>query len=160
MTWLEASHERTIEVDAPLDEVADFFADPERLRHCMVALDFGEKVDEKTWRWFMKEVGAKGISFRGDYTVTYERDGDVVRWKSHGEGTMKSDGVANFKALGEDRTAVTYKETIASDLPIPRLGAKVFKPIAAREVRKGIDLLLDEVIEFVGAGKHRNDGDA
>ncbi len=161
MTWLEATHERTIEVEAELDAIADFFADPNRLRHCMVALDRGEKIDEKTWRWLMTEVGARNITFQGDYTVTYERDGDVVTWKSHeGKGNMKTDGKATFKDLGGGRTAVTYRETIASDLPIPRLAAKVFKPIAAREVRKGIDLLLDAVEEYVADGKLTADGDS
>ena len=159
MTWIEATHERTFELEVSLDEAADFMSTPSRLRHCMQDLDEGQEVDEETWRWILKEVGAKGVSFQGDYTVRYKRDGDVITWKSEGEGTMRTEGRAEFEELGPDRTRVDYEETLASDLPIPKLARRVFKPIVKREVRRGVNDYLDAVIEHLNAGEHRSDGD-
>ena len=160
MTWIEAGHKRTFEVDAPLDEVADFFSDPSQIRHCMQELETGEKVDEQTWRWILKEIGAKGITFQGDYTVRYVRDGDEVTWKSEGEGTMRTEGTAEFEEIDEGRTRVDYEETLASDLPIPKLARRVFRPIVAREVRKGVEEFIDGIIDYLNSGSHRSDEDA
>lgn len=160
MAWIEAKHERTLEVDAPLDEVAEFFSDPSQIRHCMGDLDVGEEIDEQTWRWNMKEIGARNITFKGVHQVRYERDGDQVRWKSEGEGNMRTEGVARFSALDGESTRVEYEETMASDLPIPRLAAKVFRPIVAREVRRGIDEYLNNAVEYINAGRHRKDGES
>ncbi len=158
MTWIEASHQRTFEVDVPPEEIAQFFSDPSQIRHCMRDLETGEKVDDQTWRWILEEVGAKNITFQGDYTVRYTREeDDVVTWKSEGEGTMRTEGRAEFEALGSDRTRVEYEETLASDLPIPRLARRVFRPIVAREVKKGVEGFLDEVISYLNAGEHRSD---
>ncbi len=158
MTWIEATHQRNFEVNAPLEEVAQVLSDPSQIRRCMPDLETGEKVDDQTWRWILEEVGAKGITFQGDYTVRYHRDDeDVVTWKSEGEGTMRTEGRAEFSALSDDRTQVEYEETLASDLPIPKLARRVFKPIVARQVKAGVDDYLDEVIAYLNAGKHRED---
>lgn len=159
MTWIEASHQKTFEVDAPREEVAQFLSDPSQIRHCMVDLETGERVDDQTWRWILEEVGAKGITFQGDYTVRYQRDGDVVTWKSEGEGTMRAEGVAEVEAIDEDRTRVEYEETLASDLPIPKLARRVFKPIVGREVKKGVEAYLAEVIAYLNRGDHRSGED-
>lgn len=158
MTWIEGEHQRTFEVEAPLDEVAEFLSDPSRLRHCIVDLEKAEKVDDQTWRWVLEEIGAKNITFQGDYTVRYQRDGDVVTWESTGDGTMRTEGRAQLEAIDDDTTRVDYREALSSDLPIPRLTKKVFRPIVAREVRRGVDAFVDEVISYVNAGKHRADG--
>lgn len=157
MAWIEASHQKSIEVDAPKDEVAEFFASPDKIRHCMVELERAEKIDEQTWRWIREEIGARNITFQGDYTVRYERDGDIVRWENVGEGNMRTRGTVTVRELGPGRTEFTYDETIASDLPIPGLAAKVFRPIVAREVRKGIDEFLAQVEAYLNAGRHRSE---
>lgn len=158
MTWIEAEHQRTFEVKAPLETVAQFLSDPSQIRLCMPALETGEQVDEQTWRWILKEEGAKKISFQGDYTVRYQRDDDdVVTWKSEGEGTMRTEGRAELEELDAGRTRVEYEETLASDLPIPRLARRVFGPIVERKVRAGVDDYLDEVIAYLEAGAEQGD---
>ena len=159
MTWVQGSHERTFEVEAPLEEVARFLSDPSQVRHCMVDLEKGEEIDDQTWRWTLEEVGAKNITFQGIYTVRYERDGDVVTWESvDDEGdTMRTEGRAELEAVDEETTRVDYEETITSDLPIPKLARRVFRPIARREVRKGVDAYVDAVISHLNAGRHRGD---
>ncbi len=158
MTWIEGEHQRSFEVQAPLDEVADFLSDPAQLKECMVDLERTEQIDEQTWRWIRKEIGAKNITFQGDYTVRYERDGDVVTWESIGEGTVRTDGRAELKAVDDETTRVDYREKLASDLPIPKLARRVFRPIVAREIKSGVDDFVDNVIDYLNDGKHREDG--
>lgn len=159
MTWVEADHERTFEVDAPFEEVAGFFSDPSHIQHCMPDLKQAEKIDDQAYRWLLEEVGAKNITFQGDYTVRYERDGEEVTWETEGEGTMRCEGRASFESISDERTRVDYRETMASDLPVPRLAAKVFRPIVKREVKKGIDRYLDEAIAYLNAGRYGADDD-
>ena len=157
MTWIEADYQRTFEVDAPVEEVAEFLSTPSSIRDCMVDLQRAERIDDQTYRWVLEEVGAKNITFQGDYTVKYRRDGNTVRWESIGEGTMRTEGSAQLESLGDRRTRIDYRETIASDLPVPKLARRVFKPLVARETRKGIEGYLEEVIAHLNAGPDSGD---
>ncbi len=157
MTWIGGSHQRKFEVEASVDEVADFMSDPSRLRHCLVDLERHEKIDDQTYRWILAEVGAKGVSFQADYTVRYERKGDKAVWKSEGEGTTRTEGKALFTEVGPERTKVDYEETLANDLPVPKLSKRIFRPIVKREVKKAVDQFLDNVIAYVNEGKHRDE---
>lgn len=157
MTWVEGQHQRTFEVGVELEEVAEFLSDPSRLKECMVDLADAQEVDDQTWRWIREEVGAKNITFQPDYTVRYTRQGDVVVWESVGDGTMRSEGRAELEAIDEQTTRVDYREKLASDLPIPKLARKVFEPIVGREVKKGVNEFVDNVIDHLEAGEHRED---
>jgi carbon monoxide dehydrogenase subunit G len=158
MTWIDGERKRSFEVDAPVDEVARFYSNPEQIKDCMGDLERYEKVDDQTYRWILEEIGAKNITFQGDYTVRYERDGNEVTWKSEGEGTMRTEGRATLREIGEGRTAVEYQEKLASDLPIPKLARRVFKPIVAREIKRGVDGFVDNTIDYLNAGRHRQGG--
>ena len=157
MTWIDTEYERTFTVEASGQEVAEFLSNPSGLRHCMADLERAEKIDEQTWQWVLEEVGAKNITFQGDYTVRYGRDGKRVTWESVGDGTMRTEGEAIVDEIGDERSRVDYRETLSSDLPIPRLAKKVFSGIVDREVSKGVDKFLDAVIEYLEAGRHRAD---
>ena len=157
MTWIDTDYERTFTVEAPAGEVAEFLSNPSGLRHCMGDLERAEEIDEQTFRWVLEEVGAKNVTFQGDYSVRYSRDGTRVTWESTGDGTMRTEGEATVEQLDDQRSRVDYRESLSSDLPIPRLAKKVFSGIVDREVSKGVDEFLDSVIEYLEAGQHRAD---
>ncbi len=143
MAWIEGTEEQTFEVDASLQEAADFFADPATFQECLSQVEQAEEVEPMVWRWVLQEKSEKGITYQADYTVEYERvSDDHVKWSTR-EGNMRSEGFARFDELDNGRTEVHYQETIATDLPIPRLMAKVFSPIVSREIRKGVGSFLD-----------------
>lgn len=143
MAWIEGTEDRKFEVDAPLDEVVDFFGDPAKFKECLTEVESAEEVDEKVWRWVLEEKSEKGITYQADYVVEYRQTSDTrVEWDTR-EGNMRSEGFMEAKDSGGGRTEVHYKETIATDLPIPRLMAKVFSPIVSREIRKGVGDYLD-----------------
>lgn len=143
MAWIEGTQEKTFEVDAPVDEVAAFFCEPAEFQACLTQVVTAEEVEPMVWRWVLEEKAEKGINYQADYTVAYERIGEgSVRWETR-EGNMRSEGVTECREIAGGRTEVHHKETIATDLPIPRLMAKVFSPIVSREIRKGVTSFLD-----------------
>jgi carbon monoxide dehydrogenase subunit G len=149
MAWLEGTAERDFQVEAPVERVSEFFADPGQFRECVPDLASLEEVDEDVWRFTLEELSAKGVSFQGEYVVEYRREGQDVVWGPAGEGdeNMKAEGRAEIVEVGEGRTRVEYRETMSVQLPIPGLMTSVFNPIVGREVRKGVGEMLDCAVE-------------
>lgn len=143
MAWIDGTHEETFIVDAPYADVVDYFCDPHRFREAFGQLETSEQVEDGVWRWVLEEKKEKGIKFKADYTVEYTREGDELRWTTRDGGTMKSEGHTQIRDLGGGQTEVEYRETIATDLPIPKLAAKVFRPIVSREIAHGVGDFLD-----------------
>lgn len=148
MAWIEGTEEQTFNVDAPYEDVVEFFGDPAKFQQCLTEVESAEEVEPMVWHWVLEEKAEKGITYQADYTVAYERKGDDVEWHTR-EGNMRSEGFTRCKDLGGGRTQVHYKETIATDLPIPKLMAKVFSPIVSREIRKGVGSFLDSAREHL-----------
>ncbi|TVR02093.1 MAG: hypothetical protein EA398_08665 [Deltaproteobacteria bacterium] len=142
MAWIEGTHEETRTIAAPEEKVLAWFADPAVFREAMAQVETAEEIRAGVYRWILQEKNEKGIRFRPDYTVAYQRDGNTVTWHPEG-GNMKSSGRCAVRRIDDARSEIQYRETIAVDLPIPRLMAKVFSPIVAREIRGGVVEYLD-----------------
>lgn len=142
MAWIEGTEDRTFTVAAPYDEVVDFFCEPAQFKDAFSQMEKAEEVEPKVWHWTLQKKSEKGITFQGDYTVAYEREGDEATWSTR-DGNMRSSGRVSFREIGPETTQVHYVETLATDLPIPRLMARVFQPIVGREIRKGVGDFLD-----------------
>lgn len=148
MAQIEATETQTFEVKAPLKEVYAAFSDPEIIKQNFVGLEKAEVGEAGVVRWILKEKADKGIRFKGDYTVKYEGNGeDRVTWQSL-EGNVGTRAEVLLTDLGS-RVKIRYSETISPDLPIPKLMAKVFKPIVAREVRKDLTAYVDNVKRYL-----------
>ncbi|MCC7542496.1 MAG: hypothetical protein IT379_40140 [Deltaproteobacteria bacterium] len=145
MAWIEGTERRTYDIHAPIEKVYAFLSTPELLKAAFLELERHEILDATTARWILKEKNEKGVKFRPDYTVRYGGNGtDRVEW-SPVAGNMKARGTARLRPKGPDTTEVQYEETIASDIPINSLIAKVFQGIVAREIKKGVQGFLDRV---------------
>jgi uncharacterized membrane protein len=152
MAWIEGSEEQTFVVNAPYEKVANFFGDPGEFQCCIIGLESAERMDPLIWHWVLNEKTEKGVSYQADYTVAYNKQGDgVIEWQTI-KGNLRTEGISRCTKLDEDRTEVYYRETIASDLPIPRLLAKVFSPIVAREIRQGVTGFLANSREWLETG--------
>src|SRR5690554_78308 len=142
MAWIEGTEEQTFIVKKDYDAVAGYFGNPAEFKRSLSELESAEQIEPMVWRWVLREKSEKGITFQTDYTVAYTAGDGILEWHTL-EGNMRSEGVARYTRITGDRTEVHYRETIATDLPIPRLLAKVFSPIVAREIRKGVGAYLD-----------------
>ena len=148
MAWIEGTETRTFTVNAPVDEVADFFCEPEQFQHAFGQMESSEELEPGIWHWTLVEKAEKGIRFQGAYTVKYERDGETCTWDTVPGGNSTSKGRVVCRAQG-NRTQVEYTETLSFDLPIPKLAAKIFRPIVAREIRHGVGEFLDRGKEII-----------
>lgn len=137
MAWIEGSMSRTFTVRAPYDAVVEYFCNPEQFQRAFAQLERAEQIDETTWRWVLQEKNEKGIRFQADYQVRYAREEAGCSWKEIA-GNMRTTGKVTCRDLGSGRTEVAYSETLAPDLPIPGLAAKLFGSIVGREVSGGI----------------------
>jgi len=147
---IEAHESRTLNLKASKQEVVAFFNDPHAINAKMADVEVFEVGADGRAHWTIKEIGARGVSYQARYSVVYVTGEDWIRWDTD-SGNMEIHGRADFRSLGERLTEVRYDERVAPDLPIPRLMAKLFKPIVAREVRKGIHTFLDRVSQEFGS---------
>jgi uncharacterized membrane protein len=141
MAWIEGSLERTYTIDAPHEEVVEFFTEPGEFKSCFGEMESGEEIEEGVWHWVLEEKSEKGVTFQGDWVVEYDWDGEEFTWSTR-EGNTRSRGSTTFRDLGGS-TEVSYEEHMEVDLPINRLVAKVFGRIVGREVSQGIGDFLD-----------------
>ncbi len=144
MAYIDAAEEQTFVVTANMEDVYRTFADPEVIQRHIHDLESWSLDAQGNAHWIIKEKSEKGVRFKGDYTVRYQGNGtDHVTWNTV-TGNIKTKGEARLTRL-DVGVRVDYREEMAPDLPIPRLLATVFKPIVAREVRKGILDYLDSI---------------
>lgn len=145
MAKIEATESRKFKVRCALERAYASFADPEQIKRCFVDLERFELLSPNSARWVQREKAEKGVRFQADYSVVYEGNGrDQVSWKSIA-GNLDTQGTVSLRELPGGELEIDYRETLAPDLPIPKLAAMVFKPIVAREVRQGIANYLDRV---------------
>lgn len=148
MAWIDGEEERIFYLDQPEEKVVAFFCDPNRFVEAFTTLENGEEIEPLVWDYTLDTISVGGISFQGKYVVEYECEGSTIRWSSRDGENMKSTGKTVVSKVGS-RVQVEYMEKISTDLPIPRLAAKLFRPIVAHEVKKGINVFLDEAIALL-----------
>ena len=148
MAKIPATETQTFEVNAPIERVYEAFVNPEIVKENFVGLESAEFVEKDEVRWHVKEKVDKGMRFKGDYTVKYEGNGkDRVWWRSTA-GNIETNAEVTLTQL-PNGVRVVYRETLTPDLPIPKLMAKIFKPLVAREVRKDLTRYAENVKRYL-----------
>ena len=150
MAWVEGTETASLTIDAEFDDVVAFFCDPQQFKAAYELLESCEEIESEVWRWVLIEKREKGITYQADYTVEYTRDDNELTWITR-EGNMRSEGKTVVRQ-NSGGVQVDYTETLATDLPIPKLAAKVFRPIVAREIRHGVRGFLDRSKEILESG--------
>jgi uncharacterized membrane protein len=137
--------EWTFRVPAAIEHVYEFFVEPAQLCELLDGVESIVPVGEGRVRWVLKEKVAKGIRFKGDYTVLYQGNNvDHVHWHSL-EGNMGNEGDVWLTATAEGDTEIRYREMVESDLPITPILAKLIKPMVERELRAELEAFLTRV---------------
>lgn len=151
MAWITGKMERRFTIDAPYEKVLRFFSEPSEFRAAFGEMEGFEELEPGVWKWTLEEKSEKGLTYQGIYTVEYTKTDSGLTWKTR-EGNARSTGESKIKDLGGGKAEVDYREELQTDLPIPRLMAKVFNPIVGREVAKGIGNFLDAAKEILESG--------
>lgn len=150
MAWIKGTEEQTFEVNVPLKQVRAVMGNPGVFQKCFAELDSAEELEPMLWRFTLQEKAERGVRFKPDYQVQYESQQEGLSWEPV-RGNLRTEGVARWRALDDERTEIYYRETIAVDLPIPRILAKIFGLIVAREIRQDVGAYLDNMREFLRA---------
>jgi uncharacterized membrane protein len=150
MTRIAATEERVFRVQAPVQQLYDFFTTPEQLRELIEGVDGHEALGKGRVRWVLKEKVDKGIRFKADYTVMYEGNGRDHVWWRFVEGNMGNAGDAWLTATTDGGTKVRYREMVEPDLPLTPLLARLIKPIVERELRGELGHFLERVQDRFG----------
>jgi uncharacterized membrane protein len=145
MAKIAATEERRMTVGASLATVYGFFSNPDRMRDLTPDVELYERLSPTRARWVLTEKTEKGIRFGPRYTVEYIGNGSSrVDWRSL-DGNMDVEGSVELSQAAGGGTEVLYRETVAPDLPITPILARIFKPIVARELQKDIGRFLVRV---------------
>ncbi len=83
-----------------------------------------------------------GVTFKGEHVCKYVVAEREISWTSDPGGNMRSRGRAAFKAVGEKRTSITYRDEIEVEMDINRFLAKALQPIVRRDIEKGVKAYL------------------
>jgi uncharacterized membrane protein len=151
MAKVEATETSTFTAPVPMEQAHAFFFFPDQIRRARTDLASFTLESEHRVRWILHEKREKGVAFSGDYTVEYRSPRpDLITWQSVA-GNIDVKGEVRLRKVGERSTEIIYTETIAPDLPIPKLMATVFKPIVSRNVRQGISDFIGQVKAILGA---------
>lgn len=150
MAWVKGTETRTFVVNRPLEAVRQFFLNPSEFRAAFTQLENSEEVGANQWRWILISKTELGVTFQGDYTVSYHPDfaKSESEWSTN-KGNMRSSGSVRCTRINDSQTEVRYTETLEVDLPIPGLAARMFQPIVSREIRSGVGEFLDGAVKIL-----------
>jgi uncharacterized membrane protein len=156
MVRIAATEERVLSVPASPEQVYAFFSRPEELARAMGSVERCERLPMNRVRWVLAEKVDKGIRFKGDYVVVHEGDGQRhVCWRSV-EGNMQNDGDVWLTPVARGGTEIRYRESVAPELPITPLMARLIAPLVARELRGEINGFLERVQgQFTAGAVHQ-----
>lgn len=96
--------QKTIHVDAPIEEVFDFWSRLENFPRFMAHVQEVRNLGNRRSHW--KVRGPAGSSFEWDAEVTRFEPNEVVAWKSLPGAAVASSGIVHFEREGDDRTRI------------------------------------------------------
>jgi len=145
MARIAATGEWTFRVQAPIQHVYNFFAEPTLVRELLEGVDSLVSLGDGCVRWVLKEKIEKGIRFQGDYTVMYRGNSvDHVHW--HGlAGNMGNEGDVWLTTTADGDTEIRYREMVEPDLPVTSILARLIQPIVERELHAELGAFLTRV---------------
>ena len=148
MAIFKAHFEESLVLDTTVDMAKALFGDLDAIIAHSPGLEKGEKLDDKTIRFLLKPRRALGVTFQGDYVCEYNFISDSrLEWQTQGSGNVEATGSADFHALGENRSKVTYRQNLNCDIPVNRFVAKAISPIVELSINSGMRDYLKRVKE-------------
>lgn len=131
--------QETVRIDAPVDEVYDFWHDLDNLADNMASVDSVERNGTDTMHWAQK--GPMGIwTAEWDAEIVEDKKNSTIAWRSTAESQVPTAGRVRFASLkGEKATALTF--TAEFQPPAGAVGAffgRAVFPMVRRQVRRDL----------------------
>ncbi|MCA9493182.1 MAG: hypothetical protein KC621_24795 [Myxococcales bacterium] len=149
MSWFEGTHTETLSLAVPAEVARAHFSDPAAIVAATKAVERSE-IDGGRIHFVIAEENHGVVKFRADYTCTYAVDGDTVRWSTDLGCNCQQSGTARIVEDGGGCTVI-YSETIAVDLPVPKLMAAAVRPLVGPMVGKEIAAYLKRLVAALPA---------
>ncbi len=138
MPRFTSEFDETFHSDVPLARLRDHFADVEAVIAHYGHLEHADRRDDRTVHFVLPPQNHGVTTFNGRYTCQWTVvDDHTVRWRTveDGSGNMWSEGEATFREEG-GRTAMHYRHTLAIDLSVNRMLAKMIRGVVAEVTRR------------------------
>jgi uncharacterized membrane protein len=147
MARFEGTHTQRVEVDAPIDAVRAHFAD---LSKTVAATHDVERssITGDVIHFVLKAQDLGVVKFQGDFRCRYQWAGGDLSWGTI-EGNTDQVGTARFEAISAGRTAVSFQERVAVDLPVPGMMAKMLEPVVAQVLAHEVKGFLERMVASV-----------
>jgi hypothetical protein len=141
MARFSGSHRETFTMDAPPQVVLAHFGDLDMIVRHYGPIERTERLDADTLTFILQEKGMRGVRYQARYTVRYERGEGCVRWHTIASENLWSRGEVRVRARGEG-SEIDYEQAIETEIPVPRLLAKVAEGIVRHEIVSGVQAYL------------------
>jgi hypothetical protein len=98
-----------------------------------------EVLDDHEIRFVVKPQASHGVTFTAHYLCRYEIDPQgVLRWRSTASENIWVEGEAHLTALSPTSTRLDYKQSLAMEMQVNRLLAKIIAPLVTKGIRDGV----------------------
>jgi len=129
--------------------VAAFFADVDNLIRCTSDLESCVRVGDSSYAWTLVEKRELGLVLHPKYVLDYVWEGGHrLRWSTAGheaDSNLRISACVDFIPNGSDACVVRVRESIAFDLPVSFITAKIVKAIACREAEADMVGMLERL---------------
>ena len=100
------------------------------------ALEQGDKLNDRTVKFLLKEQNHGVTTFQGNYTCRYTfPDDSTLVWETVSEdGNIQAEGTATFTANAEGQTAIDYHGKLSLDMDLNKIMAGMLKPVVGQMI--------------------------
>lgn len=129
--------EGSVEVDAPVQQVYEYWETLENLPDFMSNIDEVRSTGDDTTHWRIR--GPLGAKIEFDARTTQNQPGEAIAWNSQ-NGDVQTSGQVRFRDLGNDRTRVEVVMNYANP-PGGKVGETASRLVSNPQVMLQQDLL-------------------
>jgi len=100
------------------------------------ALEHGDKVDDQTVKFLLKEQNHGVTKFQGQYTCRYTfPDEQTLVWETlSADGNIQAEGKATFSTTSDGQTEIDYHGKLSLEMKLNKMMAGMLKPVVGQMI--------------------------
>jgi len=149
MQSIEFEYLTTWRFPSDCESVVAYFSDVGNLMRCTSDLESCVRVGDSTYAWTLVEKRELGLVLHPKYVLDYVWENNRrLRWSTAGhenESNLRISACIDFTPDGADACSVRVRESVAFQLPISFITAKIVRVIASREAEAEMQGMLERL---------------
>lgn len=146
MPRFEGDSHETITLHVSREDALAAFGDVNTIARYTGQMESTKIIDDHTIYFVVKPQSSHGVTFQADYTCRYEVDAQgVLTWRSTTSNNIWVSGEARFTAIGPKQTRLDYKQSLAMEMSVNRLLAKLISPLVKKGIHDGVSDYLKQM---------------